>query len=316
MGAMTPALPSAPCPDAPTLAQSRLYRDLLAGWGRETQVITLGEAGEAQAVLRRFGPLRLALVPGGPLWADGNPRITALDGLARAVGATALLVNCSTEAESAALRAVGFLPVLSGGYEARIDLTPDEAVRRAGLKGKWRNRLVRAEAAGLRVAQMAFSEARHGWLIEAERARRRQRRYRGLPPEFAVLAGGAATVFEARHKGHVIAAMVFLRHGKAASYFIGVSGAEGRVLGAHTLLLWQAGKAFSAEGLRRLDLGPVDSESAPGLARFKLGAGAVAVRRGETCLWSPVTAPLAGLAGRVSSRAVRGFPAQTGRSCR
>ena len=50
---------------------------------------------------------------------------------------------------------------------------------------------------------------------------------------------------------------------------------------------WQAAQALRAEGVRWLDLGSVDNEAAPGLARFKLGTGARLCRLGATCLVLP-----------------------------
>ena len=55
----------------------------------------------------------------------------------------------------------------------------------------------------------------------------------------------------------------------------------------HRLLLLRAAEALGAEGVRWLDLGSVDSERAPGLARFKLGTGAELRPLGATCLVLP-----------------------------
>jgi hypothetical protein len=52
-------------------------------------------------------------------------------------------------------------------------------------------------------------------------------------------------------------------------------------------MLARAAEALAAEGLRWLDLGTVDTEAAPGLARFKLGTGARLRRLGATCLVLP-----------------------------
>ena len=49
----------------------------------------------------------------------------------------------------------------------------------------------------------------------------------------------------------------------------------------------RAAEALWAEGVHWLDLGSVDSERAPGLARFKLGTGAALKRLGSTCLVLP-----------------------------
>jgi hypothetical protein len=52
-------------------------------------------------------------------------------------------------------------------------------------------------------------------------------------------------------------------------------------------MLLQAVEALRAEGVLWLDLGQVDTEAAPGLARFKLGTGADLRRLGATCLVLP-----------------------------
>ena len=52
-------------------------------------------------------------------------------------------------------------------------------------------------------------------------------------------------------------------------------------------MLARAAEALRAEGVAWLDLGSVDTEAAPGLARFKLGTGAELRRLGATCLVLP-----------------------------
>ena len=79
-----------------------------------------------------------------------------------------------------------------------------------------------------------------------------------------------------------------------ASYHVGWSGPEGRAANAHPLLLWSAMQALAAEGINRLDLGDVNTEDAPGLARFKIGAGANVRPLGPTILLPPLTLPRLG----------------------
>ena len=66
-------------------------------------------------------------------------------------------------------------------------------------------------------------------------------------------------------------------HGDAATYHVGWSSEEGRKLGAHSLLLWHAINVLRERGLRRLDLGGVDTERGAGIARFKIGTGGAVV---------------------------------------
>jgi lipid II:glycine glycyltransferase (peptidoglycan interpeptide bridge formation enzyme) len=78
--------------------------------------------------------------------------------------------------------------------------------------------------------------------------------------------------------------MLFLRHGTTATYHIGWTSRDGRAASAHNLILWDACARLAARGVRQLDLGIIDTETAPGLARFKLGTGAQPVRTGGTWL--------------------------------
>jgi lipid II:glycine glycyltransferase (peptidoglycan interpeptide bridge formation enzyme) len=78
--------------------------------------------------------------------------------------------------------------------------------------------------------------------------------------------------------------MLYLIHGTAATYHVGWSGEEGRRLGAHNLLLWEAMSRLAAHGVRRLDLGGVNTQSSAGVARFKLGAGGEVVTLAGTWL--------------------------------
>jgi lipid II:glycine glycyltransferase (peptidoglycan interpeptide bridge formation enzyme) len=103
---------------------------------------------------------------------------------------------------------------------------------------------------------------------------------------------GALCLITARHGGRCVAAMLFAHHGSTASYLIGWSDAQGRKLSAHNLILWQAMGDLAGRGAGGIDLGLCDRRAAPGLARFKLGSGAVARDLGGT--WADV-GPLAPL---------------------
>ncbi|MEY8843073.1 GNAT family N-acetyltransferase, partial [Cribrihabitans sp. XS_ASV171] len=83
---------------------------------------------------------------------------------------------------------------------------------------------------------------------------------------------------------------LILIHGQSATYHVAHTTQQGRATSAHNLLLWEAATWLAARGLTRLDLGPVETEHSPGLARFKLGTGARARALGGTwLLWPPLT---------------------------
>ena len=307
--------------------KSRLYSDCLRAMGCKVSTLDLGAHGQAQLVLRgsrAWG--HVALMPGGPRWRRATSACDRRDALSemgrnlRQQRIVALITNSTAADEEELLLAAGHVPVLTGGFEARLDLTVPKAERRARLRSKWRNRLTRAETAGLRIDRTQFVPARDRWLLDAETAQRRSRGYRGLPLTFVEAAAATAPrnvrLFTASHKGKRVAAMLFLIHQGAATYHIGHTTRTGRDLAAHNLLLWTASNWLADMGVERLDLGPVETERGAGLARFKLGTGAKPAKRGASCLYTRATAPLGRAVAALSRRAARGFAARNGRSCR
>jgi len=189
------------------------------------------------------------------------------------------------------LKPRGFSRILTGDATVRIDLTRDEETLRAGLDGKWRNRLVAAEKSDLNFTPAGNRPGQYQWLLEKEAEQRKSRGYRGLPPDMTVAwqeakagAKGAdkragVTVFRADLGREQTAAMLFLTHGAMATYHIGWSSDEGRKLGAHNLILWNAMLALKDKGVQTVDLGGVNTGSGAGIARFKLGTGGDVLQR-------------------------------------
>ncbi|WP_347310125.1 GNAT family N-acetyltransferase [Defluviimonas sp. SAOS-178_SWC] len=273
------------------LQQSRGYAAALrrlGGTTRRVQILRGSDpVGFARIVSRRFGPLRLSLLLRGPVWtADVTPdeKLEALRVLARSASPLVVMPEDGGGGW-------GFVPIVTPRHVALLDLSPDVERLRAGLRGKWRNRLVRAEAAGLRVHLGHPDPAPVARLLTLDAGQQKARGYRALPARFthAWLAGdpGHALLVEARRGGEVIAAMLFLLHRPWATYHIGWAGPEGRRQNAHNLLLWQAVLRLKADGYRMLDLGDVNTEGAPGLARYKVGTGAEVVALGATGLVLP-----------------------------
>ncbi|MWD26986.1 GNAT family N-acetyltransferase [Aquicoccus sp. SCR17] len=252
--------------------------------------------GRALALTRRWPLLgALTLVSRGPVWAGTGsaswPRAlrNALPG--------ALVLNAGTGCDDRLCEA-GFFPLLTPVSVAVIDLAPDRATRRARLHSKWRNRLARAEEAPLRVTRSTLPADPGHWLLRQEARQQKHRGYRGLPPAFSAAFAATnprqAQLFTASDRdGTPVAAMLFLRHGRMASYQIGWSGEAGRRHHAHRLLLWRAMDWLAEQGHSQLDLGALNAQDAPGLARFKLGTGATCRPLGGTWIAHPTLAPLA-----------------------
>lgn len=70
-----------------------------------------------------------------------------------------------------------------------------------------------------------------------------------------------------------IAAMMFLIHGRAATYQVGWTSDQGRDSHAHNLILWKGIEELQARGVQMLDLGGVNTARSAGIARFKLSTG-------------------------------------------
>jgi len=73
--------------------------------------------------------------------------------------------------------------------------------------------------------------------------------------------------------------MLFLIHGRRATYHVGWTSEAGRDNAAHNLILWTAMKELKARGVATLDLGGVNTQSGAGIARFKLETGGAVLRR-------------------------------------
>lgn len=222
-----------------------------------------------QAALRRLGQFgAVPVVSRGPLGTSAD----RLDWLARRRGAMLLEAE---DLPAPALRSAGFWPLVTPASLAILPLGPVPAMR-AGLHQKWRNRLVRAETAAFEIREGPLMQGH--WLMRAEARQARARGYRGLPERvlnaFAAANPGKTRVFEARLGAQPIAGVLVLRHGAMATFQTGHATQDGRRLNATNRLLWCAMTWLGAQGHAALDLGMVNTDDAPGLARFKLGTSA------------------------------------------
>jgi hypothetical protein len=274
------------------LQQTWRWGDVLAGTGARVERRAAREAAGApplalaQVVTRRVGPVAVSLLSRGPVRLAAGAELP-VGALLRGLGPGGGRLSVVTP-ESGGV--AGAVPIVTPAWHAELDLSPPVEALRQGLDPKLRNKIARAERAGLRVGREDGPASRHAWLLREEAAQQRQRRYRNWPPELVDAwhaAGGEVRVHVACKDGVPLAAMLFLVHGRVATYHIGWAGAEGRRAAAHPLCLWRAIVELKADGIERIDLGTVNTEDAPGLARFKIATGATVRPLGATCLMLP-----------------------------
>lgn len=218
---------------------------------------------------------------------------------ARGLGRTPVIL--SPDRPTPQLGQIGALPLISPAHIAVLDLLPAEEQRHAALHQKWRNRLSHSKTQGLRTSRQNMPVTPDHWLFSADLAQQISRGYRSWPVAltlaYAQQNKGQAKLFQAFEGKEVVAAVLILRHGAAATYHIAHSTARGKALSAHNLLMWEAMNWLASKGCRQLDLGVINTEEAPGLARFKLGTGAKTSQLGGTwLLWSPMGRMLSPLA--------------------
>lgn len=242
----------------------------------------------AQFIARRLGGLlSVGLCSRGPLFlADASAGSSAPAGsvaacrlLARGIALRRpRLVFVAPELDVPLL---GLHRMVTGQSVVQLDLARTPEALRAAMHPKWRNRLVAAERAGLRAQRVGSRPAQYRWLLEREVAQRGRRGYWALPAGFVEAWQQAAAPAEDEplltlrvdQGREPIAGMMFLVRGASALYHVGWADARGREAGAHPLLLWQAMLLLRERGVRRLELGAVDTQRGAALARFKIGSG-------------------------------------------
>ena len=251
----------------------------------------IGQGGEplalAQAFCRDRLFTRIARVLRGPIWLIDpreDPRAPEVcQAIARQFRRRRFgdflfwLPELPDDPKSAAmLRAQRLRPVVTGYSSIWLDLRPPLEDLRAGLHGKWRNALRQAEKAGFDVGVTTNPRRLTQSLALYDRFRRKKR-FVGPDGDFiAALAGHdrkAVVALTARRGGDQVAGVILVRHGRAATYLASWTSDAGRVGQAHNLLLWRGIETLKASGIDWLDLGGVNTESQPGIARFKLGLG-------------------------------------------
>ena len=241
----------------------------------------------AQFIVRRFvGELAcLALCSLGPVWLQplsGADKAAVYKALKRSIPLKNLRLVAVTpeEPQGPELGLSRLRRVMTGHSTVMLDITPAMADLRAQLDKRWRHRLGGAEASALTLHRVGTNAGQYRWLLDAELQQREQRGLHGLPVQFFDLyvpsrKQPSQTILTLRADvgRDRVAGMMFLIHGEAATYQVGWNSDAGRDLHAHNLILWRGIEALRERGVRRLDLGGVNTTRSAGIARFKMSTG-------------------------------------------
>ena len=327
-------------PAAGFFQTSAWWRSALSGWrgGRPLAVVAYrGEdlVGGVAAVERGRGPLRrIDALPmgthGGPVIARGAPggwsaeeddRWPWLDDESsswrrgtRLGGALALgLMEAGragemhlVDAGAAAGERLALVPGMFCDFVVHrvVDLTVPEGELWEAVAPACRNKVRRAERAGLRAERSADGAIALGWIREVGRAAAEERGFRSnVPvPLLEALAGesggpGSVEGWCAKDgEGEPVAAILNLVQGGRVTNYMAAACDAGRRGAAHNLLHWSALADAAARSLSVYDFGA--SPGLPEVDRFKASFGARELRVRAWRLRSPMMRLLRWAAGR------------------
>jgi len=234
-----------------------------------------------QSICRRFsGLLNISLATRGPLWLApcDQPRVLRL------IRRTSPMQHPRAQLFSATGQALRLIPLMTPTTNAQLTLPVDQGA----LHGKWRNSLKKAQNSGMLVRHIACPTDALMALLETDCKQQAAKSFRALPANFTLkwhqTNPDDLRLITVSLLGCTVASALFIRHGNTATYHIAHTTAAGRKLSAGRLALWRAFTDFAAQGLHQIDLGQIDTVNASGLARFKLGTGAIAQQNGATVL--------------------------------
>lgn len=274
----------ASCP----LQKQKARWGLISVDGREAGLVQLFEAG----IL--WNAFHAMIIDRGPLWFEGFGTVLHVklffDELNRQfpqrLGRRRRILPETEDGPTAQklISGTGFIPANDQGYQTIwLDLTVPPEKLRENLKQKWRNSLNKAERSGMDVDCDAGT-SHLPWLLTIYAADKASRGYGGASPALLknylpmIAEKGDLLILRAMQGGEPLAFAVLAMHGRSATYLAGWNSPAGREVSAHHLLLWEAALMLQKKGIKELDLGGINDESAEGIKLFKEGLGGKNVR--------------------------------------
>lgn len=232
--------------------------------------------------------LQAVMVDRGPLWCEGYGTDEHFEAFLRALRALypcrlGRVVRFMPEIEDttrmdAALKQHKFRRKSDGYQTIMLDLAESEEDLRANLKKNWRSQLQKAEKTGLGI-EWDMDGVFLDWLLKFYRFDKKTKGYEGPSVELLKaiahesMADGDVKIARAVYRKKSIAAILLFCHGRSATYQIGWNTQEGRGLGAHNFLLWNAALHLKQNGFEQFDLGGINDSDAKNVTQFKDGMG-------------------------------------------
>lgn len=171
--------------------------------------------------------------------------------------------------------------VITGYSTIMLDLSQGEEALWAALYSKNRNMIRKARKNSVEIFMGDHTHPYTDWLLQKEKKQQKDKKYQGLPVNLVTAYGeknclkrAVLTVFAfVADETAPVAGALFLLHGNNATYHIGWNGKEGRKVNALNLILWRGMCELKEQRVQKLDLGGLNTDVAPDIARFKLGFG-------------------------------------------
>lgn len=234
-----------------------------------------------QCLIRRIGGVvHLSLATRGPLWLTACNHARVLSLIRYTLPAPRPRIRLFTL--PAPVKSLRLIPMATPATHAILPLP----ATMQSLHGKWRNALRKAKRSSLRTCHIACPVTALGHLLHKDAIQQTVQSYRSLPAEFTQqwhsISPDDVRLITVSKEQAPLATALFLRHGNTATYHIAQTTEQGRKYSAGRLALWRAFQDFADSGIQQIDLGVIDTIHAPGLARFKLGTGAIPLCFGPT----------------------------------
>ena len=162
---------------------------------------------------------------------------------------------------------------------SRFSLEPDEDILIAGLKGKWRNLLKKAQKSGLLIKRGPCGTNGIERLIKFYETVKKSKNFSGLSSDLLRSLSEQDSdkwkfnyyFAEQQDTLDVVGVLVCIIHGDTATYLIGNTTDFGRETSANYILLWNAIIDSKKNGCRWFDLGGFNANTPRGIRHFKEG---------------------------------------------